>query len=246
MDTLSYLLGKKSGGGGGGSGLDWSAIGYESTPQDIINGYNYAKQIYDNWQNVSNLISKFSYNDDLLIMPLVDTSNATNMQNTFLMCKRLISVPLLDTSNVTNMQQTFYNCISLKTIPQLNTFNVTNMSNCFTNCSYLESIPLLNTSNVTNMSYMFSYADNLKTIPQLNTSKVTNIYNMFQNVGKKLTDESLDNILKMCININSNYSGIKTLARLGFSSTSYISTDKWQSLPSYQDFINAGWTIGYS
>ena len=47
MDLFSYLLGKKSGGsgGGGGTGLDWTKIGYEGTPQSIINGYNYAKNI---------------------------------------------------------------------------------------------------------------------------------------------------------------------------------------------------------
>lgn len=49
MDITSYLLGKQAGGGGGGSDLDWTAIGYDSTPQAIVDGYNYAKQIKDNW-----------------------------------------------------------------------------------------------------------------------------------------------------------------------------------------------------
>ena len=59
----------------------------------------------------------------------------------------------------------------------------------------------------------------------------------------KLTDKSIDNILKMCINAIS-YSGVKTLQILGFSSNDYPAS-RIQELPSYQDFIDAGWTIGY-
>lgn len=194
MDITSYLLGKKAS-GGGGSGLDWSAIGYNETPQGIIDIYDYSKQIYDNWNNVSDLSYKFQDNSDLIIFPLVDTSNATSMLSMF------------------------YNCTSIT------------------------SIPLLDTSKVEQMRFMFNGATSLKTIPQFNTSSLTRISSAFTGVNK-LTDESLDNILKMCININPNYTRAKTLSELGLTS-SYYPASRIQALPSYNDFIDAGWTIGY-
>ena len=51
MELFDYLLAKKKGSGGGSSSdVDWSAIGYSDTPQVIVDGYNYAKQIKDNWE----------------------------------------------------------------------------------------------------------------------------------------------------------------------------------------------------
>ena len=89
------------------------------------------------------------------------------------------------------------------------------------NCSSLTSIPLFDTSQI---------------------SANTGMQN-FVAVTKKLTDESLNSILKMCINATS-YSGTKTLNYIGIYATYYPAT-RIQALPSYQDFINAGWTIGY-
>ena len=56
-----------------------------------------------------------------------------------------------------------------------------------------------------------------------------------------LTQESLNNILQMCINATS-FTGTKTLKYLGLSSTQATTC---QSLSNYQAFLNAGWTTGY-
>lgn len=120
MDITSYLLGKNSGGGGGGGSLDWAALGYNSTPQAIIDGYNYAKQIQENWVPATSLSSKFSNDEKLKYMPLVDTTIATNMYQTFYACHCLQAVPVLDTSNVQNMRETFSYCTELTTMPILN------------------------------------------------------------------------------------------------------------------------------
>ena len=148
----------------------------------------------------------------------------------------------LDTSNVTDMRNMFYNCTELTTIPLIDTSNVTDMRNMFTGCTALTVIPLLNTSSVTNMAYMFNDCVSLATIPLMNTSNINNMDFMF-NGCIALTDVSLDNILQMCINAT-NYTGVKKLYNLGFRNTDY-SVNKIQALTHYQDFINAGWEIGY-
>ena len=197
MDTMSYLLGKNaSGGGGGGSDLDWTALGYASTPQDIVDDYNYSKQIMDNWSPSINIEYKYGSNNNLVYMPLVDTSIVIVFRGVFNQCANLRAIPLLDTSNTTTFE------------------------NCFAGCT------------------------NLEVLPQLNTSKVTNFSGMFSSYGSRhLSDESLNNVLKMCINATS-YSGTKTLVQLGITSASHTAS-KIQGLSSYQAFLDAGWTIGY-
>lgn len=217
MELFDYLLAKTKA-GGGGSDLDWSTIGYNSTPKSIVDGYNYAKYIQDNWDSsVTSLSYKFNSDKKLIIMPLVDTSNVQFFTSCF-SGSSIIAMPLLDTSNATSMSSMFTSCVVLTTIPLLDTSSVTNMTNMFNSCSSLATIPLLDTSSVTGMN------------------------NMFQGC-QSLTDESVDNILQMCINATA-YTGTKTLYQLGFRSST-ISSSKIQALPHYQDFINAGWTIGY-
>jgi surface protein len=271
-----------------GSDLDWSAIGYDSTPQSIVDGYNYAKYIQENWVDETSKLSDFKnvvispqlslgnrtnlygfarYLNSLLEIPLLDTSSVTTMSYMFESCYSLATIPLLDTSSVTDMQSMFSSCSMLTTIPLLNTSRVTNMVSMFSSCRKLTTIPLLDTSSVTTMSSMFLNCSSLATIPLLDTSNVTNMYDIFHGCTNlttvpllntssvtgnmnnmfaqcsKLSNESLDNILQMCINATA-YTGTKTLYFLGLRS-SYYSVSKIQALPHYQDFIDAGWTIGY-
>jgi hypothetical protein len=225
MDITSYLLGKNSAGegGGGGSDLDWTALGFDNTPQDVLDiykgindDYDYSKEIQDTWIPKEDLSNMFANNITLKYMPLVDTSITTNMSQTF-RSSELREIALLNTSNVTNMFRTFQG-------------------------SKLTTIPLFDTKNVTNMQQTFMSINTLENVPLLNTSKVTNMVNMFSN-DTALTDQSLDNILQMCIDATS-YTGTKTLSTLGFISGNYPAT-RIQALSNYQDFIDAGWTIGY-
>ena len=57
----------------------------------------------------------------------------------------------------------------------------------------------------------------------------------------KLTDTSIDNILQFCIT-SKRKNG--TLKYLGFNSNAYP-INRIEALPHYQDFLDAGWTIGY-
>lgn len=125
-------------------------------------------------------------------------------------------------------------------LPMIDMSNVISMK-YFASNSETTSIPQYDTSNVANMYYAFQNCSNLLNVPLLDTNRVTNLRNTFFN-SPNLTDQSLDNILQMCI--NSLVSSNKTLARLGFTSTDYPAS-RIQALPHYQDFIDAGWTIGY-
>ncbi len=193
---------------GGGSGLDWSEIGYSEQPQSLTDGFNYAKQIYDNW-NMSDTIY-FNGDANLVYFPFVDTVFVTNLDNSFGYCSALQELPLINTSNVNSMTGTFTSCSSLKNIPLLDTSNVTNFNQAFAYCKNLQEIPELNTSNATTTYGMFSDCTALVTIPLIDTSKVENMNNMFSNcyaleVIPELNTSNattVDSMFSMCYKLN--------------------------------------------
>lgn len=128
----------------------------------------------------------------------------------------LTSFPLVDTSNVTTMTSMFQMCFGLTTIPQLNTGNVQYMQYTFQWCP-ITTVPLLDTHSCQTMTDMFGNCTNID-------------------------DTGLDNILQMCANVDDGYFSNKTLSDIGIKTSTY-SSEKIQSLPHYQDFLDAGWTI---
>ena len=249
MDIFSYLLGKKSSGGGGGGGsadLDWQAIGFDKRPEAIDYGYEYAKEIQENWVPSTNLANKFRDDKNIKFMPLVDTSTATNMQGMFQNCYSLYNIAKIDTSKVIFMNNIFSSCYALFSIPLLDTKEVTNFGSAFANCFSLKKIPKLNVEKGTDFGSMFTGCSELTTVPVFDIKKIdfpSGLTNMFRNC-KKLTDQSLDNILQICIGIET-YSGTKTLNILGINDTTVFPVSRIEALPHYQDFLDAGWTIGY-
>ena len=160
----------------------------------------------------------------------------TNLKITYL----ITTIPEINTSNVTSMTQMFDGCINLTTVPLLDTSNVNDMGSMFFNCASLVSIPLFDTSSVTGMISMFYNCTELTTVPLLNTSNVINMGNMFRYCNN-LSNESLNNILQMCINAV-NVSSNKTLQYIGLSETQATTCT---TLSNYQMFLDAGWTTGY-
>ena len=189
--------------------------------------------------NVTDMSNMFSSCKNLTNIPLLDTSNATNMKYMFIECENLITVPNFNTLNVTNMYGIFNGCKNLTIVPNFNTSNVTDMQYMFSDCNKLTTVPNLDTSNVTNMQYMFSYCKNLTTVPNFNTSKVTNMYYMF-NSCNNLSNESLNNILAMCV--NSALTANKKLKYIGLTQEQATTCT---TLSNYQALVNAGWTTGY-
>lgn len=243
MDITSYLLGKNSsGGGGGGSDLDWSALGFDGRPLSIKEGYDYAVEIMNNWDATSTMNSKFLRDTNLMFMPLVDISKTSNLNNMFQYCNDLMQVADLDYSKATYLDYIFSGCVQLKSISN---FNVNGrLQYSFDTCSKLETIQ--GNLKPTGLRYAFNNCTKLKNIPLIDGSNISG-NNALQNTFSgctSLTDTSLDNILQMCIGVN-NYSSTKTLRHLGISDTTVYPASRIQALPHYQDFIDAGWTIGY-
>ena len=205
-----------------------------------------------NTSNGTNFISMFFNCTNLTSVPSLDTSNGTNFTSMFFNCTNLTTIPSLNTSNGTNFSSMFYKCTNLTTIPSLNTSNGTNFASMFYNCTNLTTIPSLNTSNGTEFRYMFYICTNLTSVPLLDTSNGTNFTSMFHsctnltNLGgfkglkadlnltssKKLTHESLMNVINNLAEVNTNPTlslGSENLAKL---------TDDEKTIA-----INKGWIL---
>lgn len=199
---------------------NWSEIGYEDTPANIIEGFNYAKEIQNNWDSsITSMNNKYASDVKLQIFPLVDTSNITTMNYAF-SGSNLGSIALINTSNVVSINNTFRGCNNLIEVPLINTGKVVDFTQCFAACPNLREVPVLDTSSVTTFSFN----------------------NVFQNCPT-LSNESLNNILQMCINaVKVTSASYKNLKKVGLSSAQATIC---QGLSNYQAFLNAGWTTGY-
>ena len=215
---------------------DWTEIGYEDTPQTIIDGFNYAKQVQANWNpNVTSVASKFQKNTNLLILPMIDTSNVTNFNSFCADARHLIYIPLIDTSKATTMQNAF-NGVTIAEFSNLNTSNCKNFQNAFTNNKALKKFKTINTAKGENFKEMFKDCEQLQDVDILDLSSATNLQNMFQNCYQ-LTDYSLNNIMAMCTTATS-YTGTKTLKQLGIGSSK---ASRATQLENYTAFVDAGW-----
>lgn len=224
-----------------GTGINWSEIGYSGTPQAITEGFNYAKEIYDNWNpNVTSVDAKFKKNTNLLILPMIDTSNVTNFTNFCSDARHLIYMPLIDTSKATTLQGAFTG-VAIIDFPALDTSSCINFDNAFSNNKSLKHFKVIDTSNGKNFSNMFKDCEQLQDIEVLNLSSATNLSNMFANCSQ-LTDYSLNNIMAMCIEATA-YTRTKTLKQLGINSSKASHVTQ---LENYQAFLDAGWTTGYT
>lgn len=150
-------------------------------------------------------------------------------------------LPVVDMINTNSMSYFFHDCTSLVTIDQIiNTQNITDMSHAFDGCSKLTAIPEFSTINLTKLYYTFYNCSSLVTVPMLSTRNISTINNPFSGCTS-LSNESLNNILQMCINATS-YTGTKTLERVGLTEDQATICE---TLSNYQAFLDAGWTTGY-
>lgn len=267
------------------TGLNWTELGYSETPAEVVNGFNYAKQIMENYTPAST----YANDNKLLFWPDIDISERFNYQGmfngsallhcnpitlgeetptgtvttnnmfygtnieyitvnsvnnipvnynaTFQNCKRLKTAQI-NTPADASIEHMFEGCSSLTTVNSFNTSTVNNTRYVFKGCSSLITAPALNTSNSTLFNELFSGCTLLENVPVYDTAKCTNFSSMFYQCPA-LSNNSLDNILVMCINATA-YTGNKKLSQLGIANTY---DTRITALEHYQDFLAAGWVI---
>lgn len=172
-------------------------------------------------------------------------SASGSMQYAFADCNRLERIEDgLETSDVTSFSEAFRACSSLLYLYELDLSSCTTCYRAFYNCTSLYSAPYLNNIRTGgNFQQMFWNCSSLRILPLYNLGSPSNLENMFQGTGSNLEEASRINILIMLAACT--YSGTKTLAHLGFTASMY-SAASWQALPHYNDFVSAGWSIGYN
>lgn len=142
---------------------DWQQIGYQNSSQYVLDSFNYAKTIYDNWdETITSMANMYNGNNNIKFFPLVNTENVVNMESAFY-ASSIIELPLINTENVTRLNQAFYNCKNLIYIPRLNTKNVSMMLNAFSSCQ------LLNNESLNNILGMCASAQNYTMLKRLSS-----------------------------------------------------------------------------
>lgn len=171
------------------------------------------------------------------------TLTNSNLSSYFSGCGKIEEIGNITATNCTNASYLFFNCSTLANVGTITLGNTTNFTCMFQYCSYLVSAPELDTSLGTGFTNMFYGCGRLQNVPIYDFSSATTITNLFGDLSTYLTDTSLDNILQTLTSATS-FTGTKTLASIGFDNWKYRAS-RIQALPHYQDFLDAGWTIGY-
>lgn len=185
------------------TGLDWAELGYDTTgsskgtPKIIIDGFNYAKSIKENYtpgtsyeadtnllyfpsvniEDSSGFIGMF-YNSTLEYIPPVTFPNAAYLSNTF-RATRLTDITFGGTN--LSLANTFNSCKFLKNVTINGTLTFCDQT--FYGCNKLESITINdeNLSDVTNMHGAFNACNVLVSAPLINTSNCTTFLDCFSN-----------------------------------------------------------------
>ena len=161
--------------------------------------------------------------------------------------EQIIGLKKINTTKMRTMESMFLACSALKKLDLsgFETSNVTNMSSMFSNCGGLKTLDLNNfdTSNVTNMSYMFNWCNSLETldVSTFNIGKVSNMSSMFSTCTR-LSEESLNGILKMLSTVNALSAANRKLNTIGLTQ---LQAEKCTTLSNWNLAKAAGWTTGY-
>lgn len=105
---------------------------------------------------------------------------------------------------------------------------------------------MFETGKATSMAYFCSECRSLTTLPEYNTSSVTaaGLGDFIKNCSQ-LTDESLDNMLKMCLKskvLTNAAATWRTLKSVGFTQDQLARCTNFES---YNACLAAGWSTGY-
>ena len=171
----------------------------------------------------------------------INLINVSNASNAFSACTNLIQIDnIVFPSSSIQCFGMFTGCNNLVSISNT-TMHIDNASFMFSGCNKLVTLPNLITTNFTNAYCMFSNCTNLVDILQYDTSNVTNMSQMFLNCNN-LSNDSIQNIVNMCINSNIS-SSAKNLSTNYYYSPLYgtkFNNSYYQNR--WQELTDAGWT----
>lgn len=111
------------------------------------------------------------------------------------------------------------------------------------NSARVTGIPLFDTSLVTSMQSFCYTANYIVDVPKFNTTSITTatgVQNMFYQCSQ-LSQQSVDNVLQMCIDLSSKFTG--SLGYLWNHNLPTTISDKAQNSSYYQAFLDSGWTL---
>ena len=201
---------------------------------DIIS-YAMGKQSAGSGGNYENKEVEITTNTETTITP----SDGYDALSSVKVTTNVPSVNINDYFDSTIANDSGYAYTTIKKMPSISFNNYDNISYSFSRWSKLKEIEeIKGTQNTTNMNNMFAYCTSLEKVPVFSWASATNLSSMFTNCNS-LSDESLNNIMYMCINATS-YTGTKTLYALSVPSTK---RSRCPNLSNYQAFLDAGWTL---
>lgn len=241
IDTDNYAVQKIKSTGGGSATLQSKSVTITENGTTNVN----PDTGYDGLSSVAittNVQAPSEYNAKMMKPFIGDSITSSRCKAlTYLKDLGTIDMSVFTGSYKSYANGFFADCYNLKSVTLTNTSNMTYIAGMFENCWELENAPLFDTTSATNLSSMFSGCSKLKNVLVYITSSVTNMQDMFL-YCTLLTNESLNNIMQMCINTTSAYTKTKTLAYLGLTSAQATAC---QSLSNWDAFVAAGWQTGY-
>jgi hypothetical protein len=109
----------QGGGSSSGNGLDFTELGYPSTPYYIQEAFDYAKEIKENFPEDTNLSYKWQEDKKLVYFPAVDMSSVNNLFEAWRGCENLEYLPALNTWSCTNFHSCLLECTNLRRVEYL-------------------------------------------------------------------------------------------------------------------------------
>ena len=195
-----------------------------------------------NMPNCINAHSMFDNCFNFTTSPEMILPNAVDIGAMFWNDHKLTNVGNITTSNKLQLiNKMFVECHSLKNVPLFETSGVINTHSMFDNCWNITTVPNFNFSNVTNMQSTFYNAYNLVDVPQFYAPNLTSINKAFYNCNK-LSNESIQNIINICLNSNipSNQKNLRTGNGCSPFNTTNITNSKYSNR--LTELASAGWT----
>lgn len=204
----------------------WGKIGYSETPNEIINGFNYAKEIMNTYTS-----SSFYTNDkNLMFWPDIDITGRSNY-NAFFDRSNLIHTPPLTLGiSGTNptltraFRETRIEDIEISTI-ESNSYSIS-CSNTFIGCANLKTAKI--NCEVGALEYMFSGCTSLTTVNDFthSISSVVTASETFRNCSSLITAPTITNFGSITA-MNNFFNGCTLLENIPIYDTSAITS--WSS-----------------